>query len=205
MFNDQQRYENKTFEKIEAIESEFEAVIFEQCKFSGCDLSEASFRRCKFIDCEFVNCNLSVIKIKGCHFSAVAFEQCKCVGINWTEAYWPQIHLASPLAFYHCNISQSSFFGLLLNEMVCENSKAHEVDFRETDLSNGVFGYTDFSGSQFNKTNLTRADFTGAQSFQMDVNENKLTKAKFSFPEVVCLLDCLDIEVSGLADDERVI
>ncbi|MDF1794979.1 MAG: pentapeptide repeat-containing protein [Coxiellaceae bacterium] len=202
MIKDQHSYEDKAFDKLDAVESEFNAVSFERCKFHGCDFSGGKFNKCKFIDCEFVSCNLSVIEVAGSNFSEVVFEKSKCVGINWTQAYWPQIHLTSPLAFYHCNLNHSSFFGLQLNELVCENSQAHEVDFREADLSNAVFGYTDFAGCQFVKTNLTRADFTGAQNYQMDISLNKLTKAKFSFPEVVCLLDLLDIEIDGLSEPD---
>ena len=42
---------------------------------------------------------------------------------------------------------------------------------------------------------------TGASLFFIDIELNKIKKAKFSFPEVVSLLNCLEIDIIGLDDN----
>jgi uncharacterized protein YjbI with pentapeptide repeats len=118
------------------------------------------------------------------------------VGINWTSAQWALIKLTSPLAFYRCNVSFSSFMGLNLSEIVIEGCKAEEADFREADLSKANLAYTDFHNSQFIHCNLTKADFTESNAYNIDPTQNKIKHAKFSLPGALNLLSHFDIEIN---------
>jgi len=82
-----------------------------------------------------------------------------------------------------------------------ESCKAHEVDFRETDLSHANLAYTDFHKSLFIHTKLNSADFTEAVNYNIDIELNEIKKSKFSFPEVVSLLNSLEIDIVGLNDE----
>ena len=73
------------------------------------------------------------------------------------------------------------------------NCAAVDVDFRECNLSNADFNGTDLSDSLFQGTNLTGANFKDAHNFQIDPANNILTKARFSLPEAMSLLYCMDI------------
>ena len=73
------------------------------------------------------------------------------------------------------------------------NCEAKEVDFIETDLSKGDFHQTDFENSRFFKTNLSSANFKGSKNYSIDVKANILKKTRFSLPEVLLLLNSLDI------------
>lgn len=75
------------------------------------------------------------------------------------------------------------------------NCEAKEVDFTETDLSEGTFGGTDFERSIFSKTNLTKANLKGAVNYSIDPRYNIIKKAHFSLPEALSLLGCLDIVI----------
>ena len=75
------------------------------------------------------------------------------------------------------------------------NCEAKEVDFTETDLSEGRFNGTDFERSVFSKTNLTKANFSGAVNYSIDPRYNTLKKTHFSLPEALSLLSCLDIVI----------
>ena len=88
-----------------------------------------------------------------------------------------------------------SKIGLSLNEIVIEECKAHEVDFREGSFCDANFTFTDFSNSLFNETNLSVSDFTETSNFQIDINYNIVKGAKFSRYEAVCLLESLGIEL----------
>lgn len=191
-------YSNQTFNELINKESCIEDKQFDCCKFIKCDFSGSSIKRCRFVECEFIDCNLSLINFMASSFSEVIFERSKMLGIDWTKVKWPQVKLTSPIEFYTCNINHSSFFGLSLGELIVENCQAHEVDFRDSDLSFSSFQGTDLHMSLFMNTNLSNANLTDAVNYNIDVNNNNLKKAKFSFPEVISLLDYLDIEITGL-------
>lgn len=85
--------------------------------------------------------------------------------------------------------------GLKLNEIIIEECKAHEVDFREGSFCNANFTFTDFTNSLFNETNLSGSDFTEAVNYLIDINNNKIKGAKFSRLEALSLLEYLGIEL----------
>ena len=92
-------------------------------------------------------------------------------------------------------INHGTFIGLELKAIQIKNCIAHEVDFREADLSKANFEGTDLSGSLFNNTNLTEADLGQARNYQIDPGMNILKQAKFSLPEAMGLLYSMDIVI----------
>lgn len=170
---------------------------FEECRFAGCDLSESEVRACRFADCTFERCDLSLIRLPQSVFSACRFEDSKIIGVNWTEARWPETRLWAPVGFARCVMDHSTFLGLDLKEVRIVDCTAHDVDFREADLTKADFAGTDLSGSLFANTNLTGADLRSARDYRIDPRENVLKGARFSLPEVISLLDGLDIDLTG--------
>ena len=168
---------------------------FDGCTFEKCDFSEATFKRCSFVDCEFTNCNLSLVKIEYSKFSDVSFRESKLIGINWTKVAWPSLIFSSPIKFYKSILNDCSFYGLSMKDLVMEECKAHNVDFREGDFSNSNFTYTDLSGCFFVNTNLSGANFTEATDYDIDVYQNTIKKAKFSRFEAIRLLGSLEVEL----------
>ncbi len=171
--------------------------LFEQCTFIHSSFVETKLFSCKFIDCEFKSCNLSSIQVKNSSFSETVFDESKMIGINWTLAKWPLIKLSSPIKIYKSNISHSSFFELELRDLVIEECKAQDVDFRGCDLSNACFLLTDLQGSQFMRTKLYAANFTDAINYTINPTENDIRKGKFSLPDALNLLNHFDIELSN--------
>jgi fluoroquinolone resistance protein len=202
---DEINYLDKTFERLDLSSKIIENKIFENCCFKRCNFDQAILLNCKFIDCEFTHCSLNNIKPTNTLFSKVAFHASKLMGIHWPHAKWPQIKLFSPIHFYECNISHSSFFGLNLSEINMQSCKANDIDFREADLSNGSFVDTDFYQSLFVQTNLSSADFSGAVNYNIDMNLNHLKKAIFSFPDVINLLQNFEIKINGLPEAVSII
>ena len=191
----QNEFYNMNFSDLALEKAEFDHKIFENCTFNKSNFNEAKFTACKFVDCEFISCNLSSIQIKSSSFSETVFDESKLIGINWTQAKWPYIKLNSPINFYRCNISHSSFYELDLKEIIIEECKAHDVDFREGNFSNGSFMLTDLQGSLFMHTKLYASTFTSAINYHINPNENDIRKGKFSIPEVMNLLDCFQIQI----------
>lgn len=191
----QHDYVNEHFKELDCALETIESTEFDNCTFSGCNFSEAQFIQCKFHECHFINCNLSLITVSKCVFFDTLFEACKAIGINWTNATWPNIKLACPLQFTQCILNDSSFLGLSLREMKMIECKAHDVDFREADFTQADFSHTDFTHSLFNKTILTEANFAEAINYDINIFQNEVKRAKFSLPEAMCLLQHLDIEL----------
>ena len=188
-------YIEQVFKKIDLSKKEVDSKEFTDCVFTECDFSENIFRSCKFEECRFQKCNLSLMKVIDCSFTSTTFEDSKIIGVNWTEMLWPKVRLSYPITFLRCNINSSTFIGLDLREIVIKECRAHDVDFRETDLRKADMTFTDFAKSQFFETNLTNANFTNAINYDIDIYQNKITKAKFTLPEALSLLDSMDIRL----------
>lgn len=188
-------FNNQTFKKLDLSYEEVREKTFNNCKFIHCNMSDAILARCTFTDCEFENCNLALTKLTLSRFNDCVFDECKLVGVSFADIALAQIPLASPLQFYRSNLDNASFFGLSLAEIVLTECTAKGADFRETDLSSSDLRGTDFDGALFNGTNLINANFVDAVNYNIDINYNKLKKAKFSLPEAANLLRCLEIEL----------
>lgn len=173
-------------------------IKFYDCKFIKCNFSNAIFEKCRFVDCEFIDSNLSSADFYLSTFHQVAFERSKLIGINWTRAMWPQIALDSPISFYDCNISDSSFYELALPSLILESCIVCDADFRLCNLVRSIFCGSDFEGAIFGNTNLKLADFRDAKNYSISIHENEIKKAKFSVPDVFSLLETLDIEISNI-------
>ena len=195
-------YVDNTFSQLTLLETRVEHIEFQNCQFKQCKFMGVTFNKVTFTDCDFESCDLSLSKFPGCKFSEVSFKNSKLAGINWTELSWPLVKLASPLYFYESNLSHSSFFGLTLTDLIIEGCKAHDVDFRESVLNHASFIVSDLQNSLFMHTNLKHADFTNAINYSIDIQFNTITKASFSFPDVMALLNHLDIKINGWPNDD---
>ncbi len=193
--DDAKQYLDQQFKELNVVNTTIEGKVFENCEFLSCNFTQSSFVKCKFNECTFKNCNLSNVDVAKSAFYDVVFEASKMVGINWTKATWPSIKLTCPLKFYQCILNDSSFMGLCLREIAMVECKACDVDFRDADCLEADFTLTDFANSLFNKTNLTKADFTQSSNYNINIYFNEIKKAKFSLPEAVNLLNCLEIEL----------
>jgi len=194
----QEEFYDLSFENLKLDLDSIENKHFEGCKFSKSSFVETQFKSSRFVECEFKFCNLSSAQFRYSSFIDTVFDESKLLGINWTQVKWPNINLNSPIKLYRSNISHSSFFELKLRELIIEECKAHDVDFRGSDLSHGLFLATDFQGSLFMNCKLNSADFTDAINYAINPIENDIHKAKFSMPDVINLLNYFEIEIEGM-------
>lgn len=188
-------YFSEKFDGLTLAGASFSEIVFEGCTFRQCNFSDARFYKCKFVDCEFSASNLSNAKLDYSRWIDVSFKESKLVGVDWTKADWPGFNLAAAIGFSECIISDSSFYGLSLGEMELTHCKAHDVDFRNANLSKSNFSYSDFTNSLFMKTNLQEVDFSEAENYDIDIFNNDIKAARFSRMEAVRLLNCLDIDL----------
>jgi fluoroquinolone resistance protein len=164
------------------------AKTFEDCIFENCHFLECSFEKSRFIDCQFLGCIISIANLSGCRFIHPVFNKCKVMGIDWTKTT-----LLQDPEFHNCQIDLSNFRMLEIPKTRIINCEAKEADFAETDFTDAVLTGTNFEDSLFFKTNLSKADLRGASNFNIDITNNTIKNAKFSYPEAVSLLNSLDI------------
>ncbi|HLY26140.1 MAG TPA: pentapeptide repeat-containing protein [Aggregatilineales bacterium] len=188
-------YTDQVFRRAAYAQERVSHVTFDNCQFIGCIFQEARLENCKFRDCTFQDCDLRLMHVPGSSFRNTRFEQCKVIGVNWTEGSWAKSGLLDSIGFSGCDVSHSTFIGLNLKAMALTRCAAKNADFAEADLTRADFTATDFVESRFLHTNLTEANFTGAQNYAIDVSLNTVKKAKFSLPEAINLLRCMDIEL----------
>jgi uncharacterized protein YjbI with pentapeptide repeats len=195
-------YEKQSFSDLIWDHQLIEETTFLSCKFDKCDFHESHFKNCVIRDCQFQQCDLNIIQVDGCTFQNVTFKKSKLIGINWSKAAWGKTsfhQLIKKINFIECIINYNTFMGIHLPKITIEKCIAKEVNFHEADLSSSNLRYTDFEGSIFSHTNLTKADLSKAENYNIDPMQNTLKKTRFSLPEALALLYNLDIE---LVNDE---
>jgi fluoroquinolone resistance protein len=185
---DRDSYYQEKLSKISLTQATLESIRFEECEFDGCSFINCKLTKCKFLECSFKDCVLSAVNPLASTFSEIHFTRSKVIGCDWTKS-----HRLEDLEFTDCQINYSNFKLLKLPGLKLLNCEAKEVDFIETDLGHGVFKNTDFENSRFFKTDLTQADFRGARNYTIDIKNNILKKTHFSLPDVLSLLNSLDI------------
>ena len=192
-FGTHTEYHNQVFRKEIFQNKSIHEVEFYQCEFHKCSFNEATFEKCKFLECKFTDCDLSLIKVPKSKFTSTTFENCQVIGVNWVEAAWSNVSLIGTIEFHKSVINYSTFFGLNLPQIKITDCMAKEVDFSETILTKADCRRTDFEASRFLHTDLTAANFEGAQNYQIDAGNNIVSKTRFSLPEAMSLLYSLDI------------
>ncbi len=191
-FEKEDNFYKLTFDHLNYSGDFFEDKEFEECIFTKCSFIECTFKHCKFLNCTFVECTLSAIKPINSSFNEVVFKESKVIGFDWTKAT-----SIRSLAFEKSQLTYSNFSQLKLPLLKIRDSVAHEVNFSEAHLFGGDFQGTDFLKAVFSQTNLSKANFRKAFNYSINFKYNNISKAKFSLPEAMSLLNSLEIELEG--------
>jgi len=190
-----EEYFEISFERLSSPDGNYSGIEFEDCLFSDCDFSASKFQKCRFASCTFERCNLSLVDFSNSKLFDLKFQDSKLVGIDWTKASWPVYHSDFELTFKNCILNDSSFFGLTLNELIFDECKLHDVDFRGGNFTGSTMTCNDFSHSLFMGTNLRGVDFSESTDYTINVLENNVKKAKFSRYEALSLLESLGVDL----------
>jgi uncharacterized protein YjbI with pentapeptide repeats len=68
-----------------------------------------------------------------------------------------------------------------------------EADFSQTELSGSTFSNCDLSGAVFENANLQKVDFRTSDNFTIDLEKNRVAKARFSQDGLKGLLSKYDL------------
>jgi uncharacterized protein YjbI with pentapeptide repeats len=189
LLSTKKEFENQTFKKESLVGLDLRHKVFSYVAFESCDFSQSDLTSSRFLECKFLGCNLSLIKTDGCRFQGADFENSKLVGVNFAKS--DRMFLS--LKFKNCLIGTSNFSDLDLKGTLFHKCVIRDTFFTQANLMSADFTESDLSGSTFHNTNLSKATFVGAINYAINPLTNKLTKAKFSKPEVLSLLEYLEI------------
>ena len=182
---------NKTFEKIIYADKNTPNREFESCEFVNCDFSNTLFTSSFFTNCTFIDCNLAMTKFDNCQLDNITFKGCKLLGVNFSSCN----DFLFSLNFDGCILDCCSFLRKKMPKTLFVNSSIRDADFTACDLTNSTFKNTDLTNSVFARTILKGANFLTAKNYNIDPENNTITKAKFSLQDVVGLLNKYNIEI----------
>jgi fluoroquinolone resistance protein len=181
---EQEVIENEVFKSLKAEAFKNGDVIYENCEFVNCDLSYADLSNQTFINCSMQLCNLSLVRVNNAGFQNVVFKECKVTGVNFSHTN----SFSFAVAFEGCTMDYSVFQKRKMKDTRFDNCLLRECDFSEADLSNAKFKDCDMTRAVFNRTILKGADFTSANYYHIDPENNTMAKAKFSLEGLPGLL-----------------
>ena len=189
------RVDGKSFIGLELSSKTVSDVIFYDCVFENCSfdsvrLDSVSFTECRFIRSRIVNPTTRNTKL---NFSR--FIECNLIGVHLGDL--------SPIGSYAAMISElrdstlkySSIERVELRKFNFESNALIYSTFNGCDLKGASFRGTDLCESAFMRCDLRACDFTDSRGFRIDVKDNKLEDASFSYPEVTSLLYSLGIKI----------
>ncbi len=170
------------------IRREYSECRFERCRFDGIALRDVVFSNCEFLECMFRNVDVAGLRMQNAVLLSTA-----CVGIDWSEVR--ALGRLFPLfkEIKGCTLKFNNFFKMKLPRLSIAESQILDCAFMECLLSESVFRQVDFLNTSFQDCDLSKADFREARNYRINTSSNKMAKARFSLPEVVGLLDNLNI------------
>lgn len=188
-------YENKLIENVKLENEILEDVEFIDCEFKKCVFEELTLNRCNFSSCKFKDCNIISIKTKYSQIKFTEFYSCNLIGVHWNELM-PAGRISEPIKkFSDCFLKYATFINMNFMRFDFSSNIIQESVFDECNLRESNFKACRLEQTQYINCDMRKADFRETSSYQIDIKTNKLENAKFSFPEVINLLNCLGIKI----------
>jgi len=188
-------YEDAIFCDLDLASTKLSGIEFTNCQFNRCILKESKWDSCILENCEFDDCDASLADFSFSKLVDLHFVDCKLLGIDWTKVSWRAFVTSPGISFERCRLDNCSFYGLTFTDTTMTQCRAHDVDFREADLSSSDFQSTDLTNAAFNSTDLRQANFTDASYYDIDIRINNVKGAVFSRLEATNLLRGFGIRI----------
>lgn len=186
--------DNRVFEK-QVFSGRMEQTELTRCTFRNCRIEELTLLNCALYECSFENCVIRNISCKNSAVRNAVFDDCLLMAVNPAEVMVKGSRAFPADELRRCTLRYINFIDYDLIRMdlsVCtfDDCLFAGCGLRESNFSNAKFRRTAFSGCD-----LQKADFRGAQDYDVDITSCKMKGAKFSYPDAICLLSVLGIEI----------
>lgn len=188
-------YEDKIIKEKKLYGENIEDIEFIDCKFENCVFEDCTLKNCIFNECRFINCSISSIKSESTGIRETEFVSCNIIGINMAN-FVSEGQIFEPIkSISDCFLKYCTFSGMNFVKYDFSGNIFNECIFDECNIRSGKFNGCNLKSTQYINSNLTKCDFRESTGYEIDINTNMLKDAKFSFPEVVSLLDSLEIKI----------
>ncbi len=187
-------FSNKKFADIlkdhdKIVDCEFIDCIFEKCKFADCTFINCIFSECSFLDCGFTN-----IQSKETNMLLSTFINCNIIGVCW--ANFQSGSFSSPIyKFDKCYLKYNDFEKLSFKKFDFLQSSLIDCFFVNCDLSESNFKSCNLHNTEFSDCDLRKSDLREARGYNINLLSNRIKGAKFSYPDVINLLEPFDIKI----------
>lgn len=181
--------EGKTFDRADFTLEPLPRGEYEECSFKGCTFLQADLTDVVFTGCSFDSCDLSMAKLTRTALRNIRFRDCKMLGLRYDHCN----EFLFEVYHENCMLNHSSFYRRKMKKATFKHCKLLEVDFTEADLTGAVFDSCDLSGAIFDQTILEKANLVTAFGYQMNPENNRIKKARFSSSGLAGLLGKYDI------------
>lgn len=188
-------YDGESFSSIRLINERIEDCDFTDCEFTDCIFEECKLFKTTFSDCRFVECSFVNPKAEYSQMKYSQFTKCSLSGVNWLELL-PSGRIAEPFdKFSGCMLKYNTFANMRLNRFDFSGNEIIRSMFADCELADSIFKGCLLSETEFYKCDIRNADFRDAAGYKINIMENKLKGGKFSYPDVLSLLDVLGIKI----------
>ncbi len=169
------------------------AATYTECRFEKCQFEKMALKDVVLTNCVFSDCVLKNVDVSGLRMQNTVFHTVACIGIDWSEI--GRTGKLFPLfkELHRCTLKFNSFYKNKLPKTPFVDSTLLDCTFIDCDLSGCVFRNSDFMNTTFQDCDLSNADFRQAKNYRINTTSNRVHKARFSLPEVLGLLDNLDV------------
>lgn len=182
-------------------DQKYQDTVKEYCKFLDCCFENCSFEdcvinHCHFVNCSFYNCNIISLTSQYSEIKNAVFEKCNLIGIHtWNDLLPVGKYTCAIERIENCCLKYNSFIEMNFRKFDFSGNVIQESMFEECNLQESSFRNCRLEATQFSRCDVRKADFREAKGYVIDIPSNKLRQAKFSFPEVVSLLDSLELKI----------
>lgn len=187
-------YDDKRLEGMR-YDSDIKSQTYSECVFDNCQFTDMALMDVVFSNCLFDNCAFRNVDMAGLRMQNTTLRGSACIGVDWSEVRRTGRLFPLFREIRGCTLKFNSFFKMKIPKMSIADSSFLDCAFMECDLSASVFRNVDFRETTFQDCDLSKADFSEARNYRINTTSNRVRKAKFSLPEVVGLLDNLDIMI----------
>ena len=189
-------YEMEEFKDIKLYSENLMDIGFRDCKFENCSFEECNLENISIIDCKFDNCVFT--NLKGDEYTLIQnidFMNSQIIGINWQD-FLPNVVFMDPInKMENCCLKYNTFMDMGFKRFDFRGNDILNSLFSQCDLGEGLFEKCNLEGTEYFKSDLRKADFREAKGYDIDIMTCKLKNGKFSTPEVINLLNTLEIKI----------
>jgi uncharacterized protein YjbI with pentapeptide repeats len=185
-------YENEIFENVNLFD-ECEDKKFINCRFIGCIAEGAMISGCLFNQCHFEKCRIVSPKIRNCELNCATFENCSIIGVNFGELKGVGRFTLPIAKLSGCVLKYCTFEHMTLDKFDFSCNDILYTTYNGCSLRGASLKGSKLTDTVFYRSDLSDADLRDSVGFRIDIKDNKLTGAKFSYPEALSLLSTLGI------------